>query len=94
MQQVSQPGQALLADVAGAAMLRLQGDWTLPQHAALDRLVQARLRFDAGRERGGVFGRLQQAGAAVSGALTFVRLFLHPVKRHELPAQIRVAPVW
>jgi phospholipid/cholesterol/gamma-HCH transport system permease protein len=41
MQQVSQPGQALLADVAGAAMLRLQGDWTLPQHAALDRLVQA-----------------------------------------------------
>ena len=60
----------------------------------LDRLVQARVRFDAGRERGGVVGRLQQAGAALSGGLTFVRLFLHPVKRHDLPAQIRVAPVW
>ena len=62
--------------------------------AGLARLVQARLRFDAGRERGGLRGRLQQAGAAASGALTFVRLFLHPVKRHDLPAQIRVAPVW
>ena len=60
----------------------------------LDRLVQARVRFDAGRERGGIVGRLQQAGAAMSGGLTFVRLFLHPVKRHDLPAQIRVAPVW
>ena len=62
--------------------------------AGLDRLVQARLRFDAGRERGGLVGRLQQAGAAISGGLTFLRLFLHPVKRHDLPAQIRVAPVW
>jgi magnesium-protoporphyrin IX monomethyl ester (oxidative) cyclase len=62
--------------------------------AGLARLVQARVRFDAGRERGGLVGRLQQAGAALSGGLTFVRLFLHPVKRHELPAQIRVAPVW
>ena len=62
--------------------------------AGLARLVQARVRFDAGRERGGLLGRLQQAGAAASGVLNFVRLFLHPVKRHELPAQIRVAPVW
>jgi magnesium-protoporphyrin IX monomethyl ester (oxidative) cyclase len=50
--------------------------------------------FDAGRARGGILGRLQQAGAAVSGGWTFMRLFLHPVKRHDLPAQIRVAPVW
>lgn len=62
--------------------------------AGLARLVQARVRFDAGRERAGLVGRLQQAGAALSGGLTFVRLFLHPVKRHELPSQIRVAPVW
>jgi magnesium-protoporphyrin IX monomethyl ester (oxidative) cyclase len=62
--------------------------------AGLNRLVRARVRFDAGRERGGILGRLQQAGAALSGAATFVRLFLHPVNRHELPAQIRVAPVW
>jgi phospholipid/cholesterol/gamma-HCH transport system permease protein len=41
MQQDFQPGQAELATVAGQAMLRLQGDWTLPQHAALLRQVQA-----------------------------------------------------
>jgi magnesium-protoporphyrin IX monomethyl ester (oxidative) cyclase len=62
--------------------------------AGLNRLVRARMSFDAGRARGGILGRLQQAGAAVSGGWTFMRLFLHPVKRHDLPAQIRVAPVW
>jgi hypothetical protein len=51
-------------------------------------------RFDAGRTRGGIVGRLQQAAAAVSGAINFVRLYFHPVKRHDLPAQIRVAPSW
>jgi magnesium-protoporphyrin IX monomethyl ester (oxidative) cyclase len=62
--------------------------------AGLNRLVRARMGFDAGHARGGILGRLQQAGAAVSGGWTFLRLFLHPVKRHDLPAQIRVAPVW
>jgi magnesium-protoporphyrin IX monomethyl ester (oxidative) cyclase len=57
-------------------------------------LVEARTRFDAGAARGGVVGRLQQAGAALSGAWHFARLYLHPVKKHALPAQIRVAPVW
>ena len=62
--------------------------------AGLSRLVDARRRFDAGAARGGVFGRLQQAAAAASGALNFARLYLHPVKRHALPAQVRVTPVW
>ena len=39
-------------------------------------------------------GKLQQAGAALKGAWHFAKLYLHPVKKHELPAQIRVAPVW
>ncbi len=60
----------------------------------LDRLVAARIRFDAGASRGGVTGRLQQAAAACAGAWNFARLFLHPVKRHALPAEIRVAPAW
>jgi magnesium-protoporphyrin IX monomethyl ester (oxidative) cyclase len=62
--------------------------------AGLQRLVQARMRFDAGRERGGLVGALQQAGAALSGAVNFVKLYFHPVKRHALPEQIRVAPSW
>jgi magnesium-protoporphyrin IX monomethyl ester (oxidative) cyclase len=62
--------------------------------AGLARLVAARMRYDAAAERGGIVGRLQQAGAALSGAFNFARLFVFPVKRHDLPAQIRVAPVW
>jgi magnesium-protoporphyrin IX monomethyl ester (oxidative) cyclase len=62
--------------------------------AGLASLVQARLRFDAGRARGGVVGRLQQVAAALSGGATFLKLYFFPVKRHDLPEQIRVAPVW
>ena len=62
--------------------------------AGLARLVELRQRYDAGAARGGLFGRLAQAGAAIGGAFTFARLFLHPVKKHPLPAEIRVAPVW
>jgi magnesium-protoporphyrin IX monomethyl ester (oxidative) cyclase len=57
-------------------------------------LVEARVAYDEGAARGGLGGRLQQAGAALKGAWHFARLYLHPVKKHELPAQIRVAPVW
>jgi magnesium-protoporphyrin IX monomethyl ester (oxidative) cyclase len=57
-------------------------------------LVEARQQFDAGAARGGIVGRLQQAGGALKGAWHFVKLYLHPVKKHALPAQIRVAPVW
>jgi magnesium-protoporphyrin IX monomethyl ester (oxidative) cyclase len=57
-------------------------------------LVEARVAFDSGAARGGLGGRLQQAGAALKGAWHFAKLYLHPVKKHALPAQIRVAPVW
>jgi magnesium-protoporphyrin IX monomethyl ester (oxidative) cyclase len=46
--------------------------------AGLARLVAARMRYDAGAERGGIVGRLQQAGAALSGAFNFARLFVFP----------------
>ena len=60
----------------------------------LNRLLYARLRFDQGRERKGVVGAWMQATAALSGAWNFVRLYFHPVRRHDLPTEIRVAPVW
>jgi magnesium-protoporphyrin IX monomethyl ester (oxidative) cyclase len=62
--------------------------------AGLNALVRAQERFNAGKARGGLVGTLQQAGAALSGVANFVKLFVHPVKRHALPAQIRVAPAW
>ena len=62
--------------------------------AGLKRLLEASDGFAAGKARGGVIGRLQQARWAIAGALTFAKLYIHPVKRHDLPAEIRVAPAW
>jgi magnesium-protoporphyrin IX monomethyl ester (oxidative) cyclase len=62
--------------------------------AGLERLHQIQVAFDAARARGGLLGKLAQARCALQGVVTFARLYLHPVKRHALPQQIRVAPAW
>lgn len=62
--------------------------------AGLERLFRIQTAMSAAKARGGVVGRLKQAGLAAQGLLTFVRLYLLPVRRHELPMQVRVAPVW
>lgn len=62
--------------------------------AGLERLFRIQTAMSAAKARGGVVGLLKQAGLAAQGLLTFVRLYLLPVRRHELPMQVRVAPVW
>lgn len=62
--------------------------------AGLERLFRIQTAMSAAKARGGVVGLLKQAGLAAQGLLTFVRLYLLPVRRHELPTQVRVAPVW
>jgi magnesium-protoporphyrin IX monomethyl ester (oxidative) cyclase len=62
--------------------------------AGLERLRKLSLQIDAARARGGLVGRLRQAGCAVAAAATFARLYLLPVKRNELPRQARLAPAW
>jgi magnesium-protoporphyrin IX monomethyl ester (oxidative) cyclase len=62
--------------------------------AGLARLVVCSEGHAAAKARGGVVGLVQRAGHALVGVATFVRLFVHPVKRHALPVQIRVAPAW
>jgi len=46
------------------------------------------------KEQGGVMGRLKRFGLGVSGAMTFLRLYMIPVKSHELPKDIRLAAAW
>jgi magnesium-protoporphyrin IX monomethyl ester (oxidative) cyclase len=46
------------------------------------------------REQGGIMGRLKGYGLTAIGAATFARLYLLPVKSNELPASVRLAPVW
>ncbi len=62
--------------------------------AGLQRLFQAQTEINAAKARGGLMGKLLQARWAVAAAFTFGRLYLMPVQRHELPADMRVAPAW
>lgn len=55
---------------------------------------RAAARIDAGKARGGAVGWLQRAGGAASAAITFARLYFHPVKHHALPENVRLAPAW
>jgi magnesium-protoporphyrin IX monomethyl ester (oxidative) cyclase len=62
--------------------------------AGLRRLLACSDGLARAKARGGLSGLLGRARWALSGALAFGRLYLHPVHRHELPAQMRVAPAW
>ncbi|MBQ0930347.1 magnesium-protoporphyrin IX monomethyl ester (oxidative) cyclase [Ideonella sp. 4Y16] len=60
----------------------------------LDALCEWSRRMDAAKARGGLIGRLQQAWCGAGAALCFARLYLLPVKNHELPAQVHIAPAY
>jgi magnesium-protoporphyrin IX monomethyl ester (oxidative) cyclase len=60
----------------------------------LAHLFHVQTQMDAAKARGGLVGHLQRARWAVSGGLTFVRLYFLPVKHHALPADVRMVPAW
>jgi magnesium-protoporphyrin IX monomethyl ester (oxidative) cyclase len=62
--------------------------------AGLARLVACSEGHSRAKVRGGVMGLLGQAWHAGKAVLTFAQLYLQPVRRHELPNEIRVAPAW
>ena len=62
--------------------------------AELERLRRSAARAEAARERGGLGGLVRRIGCLVPAAYALIRLFCLPVKAHELPRAIRVAPVW
>jgi magnesium-protoporphyrin IX monomethyl ester (oxidative) cyclase len=62
--------------------------------AGLSRLFELQTRSNAAKARGGLVGRLTQGWCAVAGFATFARLYCLPVQRHDLPADVRVAPAW
>jgi magnesium-protoporphyrin IX monomethyl ester (oxidative) cyclase len=62
--------------------------------AGMTRLLVAQTGMTAGKVQGGPLGLLKRGYWAGVGALTFVRLYLLPMKHHDLPAQIRMQPVW
>jgi magnesium-protoporphyrin IX monomethyl ester (oxidative) cyclase len=62
--------------------------------AGMDRLFRIQTGLDAAKAQGGIVGKLKQAGWALAGVTTFARLYMVPVQRHALPAQVRMAPAW
>ena len=62
--------------------------------AGLRRLCDLQTQVDAAKQRGGLVGKLIQAKCAVQAFGTFARLYMMPVHTHDLPANIRMAPVW
>jgi magnesium-protoporphyrin IX monomethyl ester (oxidative) cyclase len=62
--------------------------------AGLDRLLDLSQRIAAAKERGGVGGLVARGLLSAQAACTFARLYLLPVQRHALPAQVRVVPAW
>lgn len=63
-------------------------------HRGMARLLEISQANDRATARGGVLGALQRGVCAVQAVGAFARLFLLPVKRHELPADVRLAPTW
>ncbi|MEM7766388.1 MAG: magnesium-protoporphyrin IX monomethyl ester (oxidative) cyclase [Pseudomonadota bacterium] len=51
-------------------------------------------KLEAAKARGGVTGRLAQAGHGVMAAAKFTRMFFMRPKRQALPAKTRLHPVW
>ena len=62
--------------------------------ACMERLVELSIANAKAKERGGLVGTLLRATTAVQAAWTFGRLYFLPVRRNDLPAQVRVQPAW
>ena len=62
--------------------------------AGLERLRRLSVASDAAKARGGLLGRVKQAGCACAAAATFARLYCLPVRRHELPGHVGLVPAW
>ena len=62
--------------------------------AGMERLRALNEQAEAAKRRGGVLAKLRVGLCHLQAFGTFARLYLLPVKRHDLPQQVRVAPAW
>ena len=60
----------------------------------LERLRRIAVATAAAKTRGGLVGAVQRLALAASAALPIGRLYLLPVKHHDLPEQVCMAPAW
>jgi len=62
--------------------------------ACMTRLVELSIANAKAKERGGVSGLIGRASTALQAVFTFGRLYMLPVKKNVLPADIRMQPTW
>ncbi len=60
----------------------------------LERLFAISQQMAAAKAHGGLVGKWRQAGCAIRGAATFVRLYFLPTVPHALPQSVRMRPAW
>jgi magnesium-protoporphyrin IX monomethyl ester (oxidative) cyclase len=60
----------------------------------LESLLQSSIALDNAKAKGGIVGKLQQGFHAANAAFTFLRLYVMPMHKHELPKQVRMVPAW
>lgn len=63
-------------------------------HAGLERLRAINEKMAALEGRGGIGARLRRANLCIAAGIDFLRLFILPAKKNELPRQVRLAPAW
>ena len=62
--------------------------------AGLERLRRISEAGAEAKRRGGILNGLRRALLAGAGALTFARLYLHPVVPNAIPERVRTVPAW
>jgi magnesium-protoporphyrin IX monomethyl ester (oxidative) cyclase len=82
-QEISKQVFPVLLDIDNPAFL-----------ANLQRLRRISVRMDEAKAKGGILSKAKRLGLIGTAAVVLGRLFLMRPQRHELPAQIRVAPAW
>jgi magnesium-protoporphyrin IX monomethyl ester (oxidative) cyclase len=58
------------------------------------RLTEIAHATQAAKKQGGLMGRLKQVWLNGRAAATFARLYVIPVRQHELPPNVLLSPVW
>jgi len=63
-------------------------------HAGFEQLRIIAEQVAQAREQGGIIGRMRHAWHGARATFVFCRLFLLPVRYHDLPQDVRLAPTW
>ncbi|WP_271078485.1 magnesium-protoporphyrin IX monomethyl ester (oxidative) cyclase [Aurantiacibacter sp. MUD61] len=62
--------------------------------AKMEALYQASQTIEAGKERGGISGKLTQIKGMLGAGWNFARMYLHRTKPNQLPENVRMQPAW